>query len=113
MISQEDLKEKLSGYPEVIFQHYQSYLETQKAEALNEFVLGLIRFFQDENEVPPMEELSDTTEIRKDLGVDSVTIAEIVFLIEEVFEIEIDNEDLMQLNTIGELREYIIRKVGE
>jgi|TARA_B110000438_G_C15156933_1_gene370051 acyl carrier protein len=43
----------------------------------------------------------------KDLGADSLNIVEIIMAIEEEYEIEIPDEDVDQLTTIGSILEYI------
>ena len=42
----------------------------------------------------------------KDLGADSLNIVEIIMAIEEEYEIEIPDEDVDQLTTIGSIQEY-------
>lgn len=111
MISIEQLHIKLTGYPEEVIGHYAAFLNTRDPEQLNAFVIGLIQFLQDSNEPRDVQTLSDDTDLREDMGVDSITIAEVVFLLEEIFEIEIENNDLMRIQTVGELKKYILGKI--
>ncbi len=46
-----------------------------------------------------------------DLGVDSLTMMEIVSLAEEVFQVPIDNDDLGQLRTLGDITGFVERRV--
>ena len=112
MISNEAIREKLCGYPEPILEQYERYQETRDQAHLHGFVIGLLRFLQDADETTDTHQLSDSTQLREDLGVDSITIAEVIFQLEEIFEIEIDNQDLMNIHTVGELKQYIISKVN-
>ena len=111
MISSEAIREKLCGYPEPILEQYEKYQESRDQQYLHGFVIGLLRFLQDADDTTVSAELSDSTQLREDLGVDSITIAEVIFQLEEVFEIEIDNQDLMNIHTVGELKRYLISKV--
>jgi len=112
MISAEELRTKLCGYPEEILQQYESYLRDGDQAHLNDFVIGLLRFLQDADASGESRNLSDDTQLRDDLGVDSITIAEVIFQLEDIFEIEIENQDLMNIQTVGELKQYILRKLS-
>jgi|UniRef100_UPI00404709D6 acyl carrier protein len=47
----------------------------------------------------------------EDLGFDSVAIAEAVFFIEDLFKIRISNDEILKLNTIGNLQHFISSKL--
>ena len=112
MISIEHLRIKLTGYPDKVTGHYEAFQKNRDPERLNAFVIGLIQFLQDSgNPQKEVATLSDETDLRGEMGVDSITIAEVVFLLEEIFEIEIENSDLMQIHTVGELKKYILGKI--
>ena len=50
--------------------------------------------------------------LRNDLCVDSLDMIELLFKIEETFDLEISNADLVALNTIGEVIAYVERRLG-
>ena len=111
MISSSEIREKLAGYPESILLDYDAFKEKGDRASLNRFVVGLIQFLQDTSERTDSTTLTDDTRLQEDLGIDSITIAEVVFLLEEILEIEINNQELMDISTIGQLREFIFRKL--
>jgi acyl carrier protein len=47
-----------------------------------------------------------------DLGFDSLALAEIVFFIEDLYQVSVSNEELMRITTVGELRGFIRIKVA-
>lgn len=47
------------------------------------------------------------TNIAKDLGADSLDVVELLMSIEDEFEVEIPDEEIENIRTIGELTEYI------
>ena len=47
----------------------------------------------------------------EDLGIDSLTMMEIVILVEEVLQMSINNEELRHLRTIGDVKQFIECKV--
>ncbi|KOA19057.1 acyl carrier protein [Clostridium homopropionicum DSM 5847] len=51
------------------------------------------------------------SKFQEDLGVDSLDIFEIAMELEEEFDLEISNEDLEGIKTIGNLVDYISSKV--
>ena len=53
------------------------------------------------------EEISADTNIATDLGADSLDVVEILMSIEDEFEIEIPDNEIENIRTVGELVEYI------
>lgn len=49
--------------------------------------------------------------LRDDLGLDSMATIELLFRIEEAFEIQIPDEDLHKLITVGDVIAYVEKKV--
>ncbi|HTK87290.1 MAG TPA: acyl carrier protein [Nitrospiraceae bacterium] len=49
--------------------------------------------------------------LRDDLGLDSMATIELLFRIEEAFEIQIPDEDLHKLATVGDVIAYVEQKV--
>lgn len=53
------------------------------------------------------DEMTMETNIAKDLGADSLDVVELLMSIEDEFEVEIPDEEIENIKTIGELVEYI------
>lgn len=53
------------------------------------------------------DEMTMDTNIAKDLGADSLDVVELLMSIEDEFEVEIPDEEIENIRTIGELTEYI------
>lgn len=51
-------------------------------------------------------------DLRKDLGLDSLTMIELLFKIEEAFDLEVPNEDLPLLVTVADVVRYVEDKLG-
>lgn len=56
------------------------------------------------------DEIKIESKLVEDLGVDSLEIFEIVMSLEEEFEIQIPNEDIEDIKTVGEVVAYIEKK---
>jgi acyl carrier protein len=55
---------------------------------------------------------SDDTRLIEDLGIDSLTLLEIVLSIEETLAISIENEELREILTLGQVKTFIGRKIS-
>ena len=49
--------------------------------------------------------------LREDLGVDSLTFAEAAFKMEELFRVRIENAELAEIKTLGEMRVFVKAKL--
>ncbi len=58
-----------------------------------------------------IEEVKETSTFSDDLGVDSLEIFEIVMSLEEEFNIEIPNEDIENIKSVGDITNYITRRI--
>lgn len=58
----------------------------------------------------PLAELPGSTRLIDDLGFDSLAITEVVFFTEDLFGINITNEEIIGVRTLADLREFIGRK---
>jgi acyl carrier protein len=57
-----------------------------------------------------IEDVVPEASLIEDLGADSLTIVELVMSMEEVFEIEIDDDDAQSLVTVQDAIDYIKKK---
>ena len=51
--------------------------------------------------------------LREDLGVDSLAMIELLFKIEEAFDLEIPDEDLSTITTVGDVIAYVERRLDK
>ncbi len=70
-----------------------------------------------ERHLPPenareLKDASDDTRLIEDLGIDSLTLLEIVLSIEETIGISIENEELREIRTLGEVKSFIEHKIS-
>ncbi len=54
-----------------------------------------------------IDEMTADTRIGEDLGADSLDVVELLMSIEDEFEVEIPDEEIENLKTIGDVAEYI------
>ncbi len=59
-----------------------------------------------------LESLSEQTDLRNDLGIDSLDVINIVIDIENHFQIEIDNDSIKKMSTIANCIDLIGEKIN-
>jgi acyl carrier protein len=67
---------------------------------------NLKQFIVEEFKVNP-DDVTLEAELVGDLGINSLELADLVYLCEEKFNISIDDEDLHNFNTVGDVVRYI------
>ena len=66
----------------------------------------LKKFLVEELRVNP-DDVTPDAELANDLGINSLELADLVYLCEEKFNIVIDDEDLHSFNTVGDIVKYL------
>jgi acyl carrier protein len=57
------------------------------------------------------DDINEDTDIFKDLTLDSMDIKELILEFEEAFDIDIDDIDIINVSTVGEIIEYINNEI--
>lgn len=58
------------------------------------------------------EDITMETSFADDLEADSITLFELVMAIEDEFDIEIDDESIEQINTVGDIVNYLEESIN-
>src|SRR5882757_1192311 len=104
---------QLARYPVEARDAYERFRSTGDVAALRTVVFAAVRDFMPKRQLGVATiELKDEMRLMEDLGYDSLAVAETVFFFEDLFKVRIENAELMSVRTIGELREFVIRKLG-
>ncbi|KRN04031.1 acyl carrier protein [Holzapfeliella floricola] len=78
----------------------------------NEQILNKIKAIVEDQTDADVESIVESTNFKDDLDLDSLDVFEIVNEIEDEFDIEIETED-ESLDTVGEVVNYVSKKLGE
>jgi len=74
-------------------------------------VIGVIERFVEPALRAKLRESDDDLRLVEDLGIDSLTMMEIVILVEDVLQMQINNDELRNLRTVGDVKTFIDCKV--
>ncbi len=88
-----------------------AYRKTHEASHLPAVIIGVIERFVEPDLRAKLKEADDELRLVEDLGIDSLTMMEIVILVEDVLQLQINNEDLRNLRTVGDTKVFIDCKV--
>lgn len=102
-----EIKETLKRCPEGTLAALLLYKQNGDVDALKTFLFGCIRRHTDEEYHHVLDSGSDKISFVDDLGLDSMTIMEIVMMVEECLGVRFDNDKLMQMETLSDLNKYI------
>jgi len=87
---------------------HRRFCATGDIAALHIVVLAVVRDFMPRSS---KSALTDEMRLIEDLGYDSLAVAETVFFLEDLLQVRIENKELLQVRTVGELRSFVTRKV--
>ncbi|MDB6168322.1 MAG: Beta-hydroxyacyl-(acyl-carrier-protein) dehydratase FabA/FabZ [Verrucomicrobia bacterium] len=89
------------------------FRRTGNVEHLPAIIFGVIERYVESNLRPKLKEASADLRLAEDLGIDSLTMMEIVMQVEEALQITINNQELRALRTLGEVRQFMENKLAD
>ena len=103
----------LKRCPPATYVAARQFRATGEAQLVPTIVLGIIERFVESGLRPKLRQPHDSLLLAEDLGLDSLTMMEIVILVEDVLGLSIKNEELRQLRTLGDVRQFIAGKLRD
>src|SRR5580704_1695623 len=84
------------------------FRQTGDPAQINTIILGLLERFMDPELRPKLLEPNiDDLNILSDLVIDSLTMVEMVMLVEESLGLTVDNNELRGIKTIGDIKRFV------
>ena len=106
-------QETLVGFPSRVAVAYVDFAEKGELASLDVVVLGVLQFYLAKKPKESLDTLPGSTRLIEDLGGDSLTMMDTVFMVESLFDIKIDDNDLVRLETLDSLREHLRQLVKD
>ncbi len=105
------LREALKRCSPSTFEAAVQYRKTLNPEHVPAVVIGVIERFVEPDLRIKLKDADDDLRLIEDLGVDSLTMMEIVILVEDVLQMSINNDELRNLRTVGDVKTFIDCKI--
>ena len=98
----------LRHFPEEVRAAYLRLRETGDPVAADTLVLAIVADFMPRQEA----QLVDDATLAGDLAFDSVAIAEMVFFLEDLLQVNVTNAEIMRVRTVRDLRAFVRTKLA-
>ena len=108
--AEEDLKDLLKRCPPGTYEAAVAFRKNKDANYVEKIVMGIIDRHLEPDQREILANSDDMLRMYEDLGMDSLTMLEIVMLVEQTLEVSIDNEELRDLRTVGDVKAYLHAK---
>ncbi|MEO6876501.1 MAG: acyl carrier protein [Opitutaceae bacterium] len=99
--------ESLNGFPPTVVSAYLAFAERGDPVDLDIVVLGVLQFYIVKKPGTPLIALPGSTRLVEDLGCDSLTMMDTVFMVESLLDVKLDDAELPKLKTLDDLRNYL------
>lgn len=111
ILNESELRESLKRCPEPSIQAAIAFQTSRDHALVPVIVLGIVERFVEPEVRPQLRNGDDSIRLVEDLAIDSLLMVEIVILVEETLKIKIENEELRNLRSLGDLKSYLNAKV--
>ena len=108
---EEELRELLKRCSDNTLVSALQFRLNKDVDQIEPIVLGIIDRHLEPDQRDIFKKADDSLRLYDDLGLDSLTMLEIVMLVEQTLQVSIDNEELRDLRTIGDVKQYLNAKV--
>ena len=106
------VQENLTGFPSAVVDAYLAFADTADPARLDEVVLGVLQFYLAKPPPAPLVTMPGSTRLVADLGGDSLTMIDVMFLAENLLGIKLADDELAQIETLDQLREHFRRRMA-
>ena len=106
------VQENLTGFPSAVVDAYLAFADTADPARLDEVVLGVLQFYLAKPPPAPLVTMPGSTRLVADLGGDSLTMIDVMFLAENLLGIKLADDELAQIETLDQLREHFRHRMA-
>ncbi len=106
-----DLRSSFRRCSDETVQAILSYRHVQDASQIPTIVRGIIERFLPSESIANFKVSGDETRLSEDLGIDSLTMLEIVVSVEEALDMRMEDSQMRQIRTLGDIKGYLANRV--
>ena len=107
---QEDLKDLLKRCPVGTYEAAISFRLKKDSSQIEKIVLGIVDRHLEPEQREIFSNCDDSLRMYDDLGLDSLTMLEIIMMVEQTLDVSIDNDELRDLRTLRDVKSYLSAK---
>jgi acyl carrier protein len=89
-----------------------AFRRTRDVAHLPAIIDGLIEHYAEPSSRSKLRGDSNNLRLVEDLGIDSLTMLEIVFLAEDVLQVSINDDELRPFRTVGDIKTFVVSKLA-
>jgi acyl carrier protein len=109
--SEDEIRTELRGFPASAVESVLALRGDFTASRLRAAVLGVLEFYLPKSAARSLAEVPDSARLSEDMGVDSLSLAEAAFKLDELLTVPIETHETAQVKTVGELHTLLCRKL--
>lgn len=110
------LRKNLEGFPVGTADAGEALLRSRESVHITPLVAGVLRYLAPKTTAPHEATLltadGDNLRLVEDIQIDSLTMIELAFLVEDSLAIKLPDEELANLNTLAELKQMLEQQLG-
>jgi len=110
-LTEDEIKHRLRGFPELAIKAALSLRTGTSSADVESCLYGILIFYLPAGTTLPAEQPSGDTRLREDLGLDSLSVAESMFKIEELFDRRVETDEIAGIVTISDARRMLMEKL--
>ncbi|MEO7414009.1 MAG: acyl carrier protein [Opitutaceae bacterium] len=99
-------------FPPAVCEAYSRFESTRDTADADAVIMAIVLDHIPDKKSRPAGAPADNVSLVNDLGFDSVAITEMVFFLEDLFQMRISNQEIIRVRTVGDLRSFVSRKIA-
>ena len=107
----EEICGELCGFPKACVDAVLRFHRTGAPEAIAAMMPGMIEFHLPSGAGRLPAELKDEDRLKQDLGLDSLSLTEMAFKLDELLGVGIEIRELVGVETVGDLKSFLLEKL--